>query len=104
MTVPVHHAASASPHGRPPLKATSPPVVLLSSNLDLQSTEKNGPYAAHTLYFEILGHYSGHFWRSWHSCAGLQKHRYHFEPYLRYKIPRLTSECGTIRYTVADNY
>ena len=32
--------------------------------LDLQNGQNNGPYTAYTLYFGILGHYFGLFWRS----------------------------------------
>ena len=32
--------------------------------LDLPNAQNKGPYTADTLYFGILGHYFGHFWRS----------------------------------------
>ena len=35
-----------------------------ATNLDLQNGQNNGPFTAYTLYFGILGHYFGLFWRS----------------------------------------
>ena len=37
------------------------PIVILEN--DLQNGQNNGPYTAYTLYFGILGHHFGLFWR-----------------------------------------
>ena len=45
----------------------SPQYPLVKEHLDLQTGQNNGPFTACTLYFGILGHYFGLFWRSRHT-------------------------------------
>ena len=37
--------------------------------LDLQNCQNNGPYTAYSLYFGILGHHYGLFWRCRYWCS-----------------------------------